>query len=82
MLQYKCMAQVTIYLDSATEKQVRRAAKAQGVSLSKWIAAVLRAKTQATWPAAVWKLEGAWPDFPEAEELRKLVGSDIRREEL
>jgi len=76
------MPQVTIYLDAATERRVRKAAQVQGVSLSHWVASVLRAKTEAVWPEAVWDLEGAWPDFPEADELRKLVGGDLPREEL
>jgi len=76
------MPQVTIYLDEDTQKRVQKAARAEGVSLSKWITASLREKTQATWPKAFLDLSGAFPDFPALEELRFLGRSDTRREEL
>ena len=74
------MPQVTIYLDRETAKLVKKAAKAERVSLSKWIGSVLRQKTDRVWPRAVMDLEGAWPDFPAAEELRKQVSGDVPRE--
>ncbi|MBZ5590814.1 MAG: ribbon-helix-helix domain-containing protein [Acidobacteriia bacterium] len=76
------MGQVTIYLDDDTEKSVKKAAKSEGVSLSKWITAALRAKTATVWPKEVLDLEGAWPDFPEIHELRRAMLHDARREEL
>jgi hypothetical protein len=65
------MRQVTIYLDDDTEKRARTAARSEGVSLSKWIASALRAKTATAWPKEVLDLEGAWPDFPEIHQLRR-----------
>jgi len=76
------MGQVTIYLDDDTEKRVRKAAKAEGISLSKWITSALRAKTATAWPKEVLELEGAWPDFPEVDELRRAEMRDARREQL
>jgi hypothetical protein len=76
------MGQVTIYLDSDTEKRVKKAARSEGVSLSKWIASALRGKTEAAWPKEVLDLEGAWPDFPNLKQLRQGQARDSRREEL
>ena len=39
------MSQITIYLDAATEKQARKRAKAEGVSVSKWIAKTIQGET-------------------------------------
>jgi hypothetical protein len=64
------MGQVTIYLDDDTERRARKAARSEGVSLSKWIASALRAKTATAWPKEVLDLEGAWPDFPQIHQLR------------
>lgn len=75
------MGQVTVYLDGDTEKRARKAAHSEGVSLSKYVASVLRAKTARTWPKQVLDLEGAWPDFPEIHELRRGALPDARREE-
>jgi hypothetical protein len=76
------MGKVTIYLDDNTENLAKKAARSQGVSLSKWIASALRAKTPIAWPKEVLELEGAWPDFPEIHELRRGVLHEPRREEL
>lgn len=76
------MGRVTIYLDDDTEKRAKKAAWSEGVSLSKWIASALRAKTATAWPKEVLNLEGAWPDFPEIHELRGGALPEARREEL
>ena len=76
------MPQVTIYLDKDTQKRVRKAARAEGVSVSKWIAASLRAKTESTWPKAFLDLAGAFPDFPTLAGLRRYGRGDAKRETL
>lgn len=76
------MAQVTLYLDEETKRRMRKAARAAGVSQSRWLADLVRRDTAAEWPAEVRELAGAWPDFPEAEEIREAEPSDARREKL
>jgi len=76
------MAQVTLYLDEETKKRVRKAAKAAGVSQSRWLADLVRQQTADEWPAEVRELAGSWPDFPEADELRSGQGADAKREKL
>jgi hypothetical protein len=76
------MAQVTLYLDEETVERVRRAARASGLSQSRWLAELVREKTSRQWPDAVRELAGAWGDFPEADELRRPAGRDARRERL
>jgi hypothetical protein len=74
------MGQVTIYLDQATEQKMKIMIKKMGGSKSKWIAGLIREKTADVWPASIKKLAGAWKDFPAAEEIRKTMGPDVRRE--
>lgn len=76
------MAQVTLYLDEDTAEQMRRAAKASGLSQSRWLAELVRQASARDWPVAVRELAGAWKDFPTAEELRRRVGRDAKREKL
>lgn len=76
------MAQVTLYLDEETIERVRRAAKASGLSPSRWLAQLVREKTAREWPASVREMAGAWGDFPEAAELRRTDGKDATREPL
>ena len=76
------MGKLTIYLDEDTEKRAKKAARSEGVSLSKWIASMLRPRAVTAWPKEVLDLEGAWPDFPEIHELRHRTLPDARREEL
>lgn len=76
------MAQVTIYLDDVAERRVKAAARKAGVSVSRWVADLVENRTRTEWPAEVLELAGAWPDFPDLEELRAQTGKDQSRERL
>jgi hypothetical protein len=76
------VAQVTLYLDEETIERARSAARASGVSQSRWLAELVREKTARQWPEAVHELAGSWGDFPEAEDLRRARGRDVERERL
>lgn len=72
------MGQVTLYLDSETKERLRAAAKAEGVSQSRWVADLIREKTATEWPASLVKLIGAWAaDFPDLEAIRTGVSEDL-----
>jgi hypothetical protein len=64
------MARLTPYLDDDTIARMRSAAEAAGMSVSVWVAHVVRERTLNGWPSEVVALAGAWPDLPTAEELR------------
>ena len=74
------MPQLNLYVDQTTHLQMKRSAKAAGVSLSKWVSAIVHEKTTSEWPADVLALAGAWKDFPSLEEIRKTKGKDLPRE--
>ena len=76
------MGQVTIYLDSETEEKMNIIVKKNGISKSKWIAALIKEKTASTWPEHIVGLAGAWKDLPTAEEIRQGMGQDAEREPL
>lgn len=77
------MGQVTIYLDDETEGKARAAARAEGVPLSKWVAARIQRRARGEWPEAVRALAGAWSDLPSAERIRKSSKTkDAARERL
>lgn len=74
------MGQVTIYIDEQTEKKLQYMVEKSGISKSKWIAQLIREKSATTWPASIVELAGAWKDLPTAEEIRRGIGKDVRRE--
>lgn len=76
------MAHLTIYLPDEVERQVRKAAKDSKLSVSKWVADRVGKSVEASWPAEFLALAGAFPDFPEVEELRARYGEDVPRESL
>ena len=76
------MGQITIYLDAETEIKMLSMVKESGISKSKWIANLIKEKTADTWPENIVKLAGAWKDLPTAEELRKNMGRDVKRESI
>jgi predicted transcriptional regulator len=72
------MAQVTIYLDDETEGRMKEAARAAGVSYSRWIAELIAERTRTEWPQSVVDLAGAWADDERVE--RPELGADLARE--
>lgn len=76
------MGQITLYLDAETETKMKVAAKAAGVSQSRWVADLIREKAATHWPESIVRLAGAWADFPTAEEIRAGLGEDAPREPL
>jgi hypothetical protein len=74
------MAQITIYLPDEIENKARKAAKAKGTSVSRWIAQRVSDSLNNAWPKGVLDAAGAFPDFPSVEEIRKGYGKDSRRE--
>ena len=58
-------------------------AKASHLSVSKWIAGIIKEKITNEWQQDVVQLAGSWKDdFPTIEEIRSGVGHDSPREEL
>ncbi|MCB9698686.1 MAG: CopG family transcriptional regulator [Alphaproteobacteria bacterium] len=76
------MAQVTLYMDDDTMARMRAAAEAAGISMSAWVARLVRERTRTEWPPEVAALAGAWRDLPTAEEIREAQQADITREVL
>jgi hypothetical protein len=76
------MGQVTIYLDSETEKKLNNAVKKTGISKSKWISESIQEKTATTWPETVKEIAGAWGDLPSSEKIRTEMGEDVEREPI
>lgn len=76
------MSQVTIYLDAETESKVRKIVKKKGISKSRWIADLIREKTDTIWPQEIKQLAGQWTDLPDAKEIRRAAGTDAKRERI
>ena len=47
------MGQVTIYIDNEIENKMKAAAKTSDLSVSKWIANIIKEKTSTEWPQDV-----------------------------
>ncbi|GHU07844.1 hypothetical protein FACS189497_15080 [Betaproteobacteria bacterium] len=63
------MAQITLYLDDATQALVDQAAEASGLSKSRWVAELIRKYAHHEWPAECLALAGKFPDFPLCDDL-------------
>lgn len=74
------MSQITIYIDDETQAQMKSAAKAAGLSVSRWLAGLVREKIASTWPPEVLAAAGTWQDLPDLTELRADWVPDLPRE--
>jgi hypothetical protein len=73
------MSQITLYLDDATQALVEQAAKAHGVSKSRWVADLIRAHAAHDWPLECLALAGRFTDFPLREDSPDVQVSDVPR---
>src|ERR1700683_3959845 len=71
------MSQITIYRQDEIEDKARKAAKAQGKSVSRWLAEQVAHKLEDAWPQSVLDAAGAIPDFPALAGVRKPHGSPL-----
>ena len=76
------MGQVTIYIDDETEQNVRASARAEGVSLSRWVAERIQRRARGEWPESVRVLAGAWSDLPSGKQIRRTNAKDLPRVRL
>ena len=74
------MAQITLYIDAATQAKLREAAAQRKVSQSQFVAELIRRATANAWPPEALALFGSIPDFPLAEELRAGLPPDPERD--
>jgi hypothetical protein len=76
------MGQITIYLDSNSEKILRRSAKQKKLSVSKYVRILVREKNISEWPEEIIDSVGTWSDYPMVTELRAGYGDDMQRNKL
>ena len=74
------MAQITLYIDEATQARLREAAAQRKVSQSQFVADLIRRATANAWPPEALAMFGSIPDFPMAEELRAGLPPDPERD--
>ena len=73
------MSQITLYLDDDTQKLVDQAARANGVSKSRWVSDVIRKYAAHEWPQDCLALAGRFADFPLREAASAAQPSDLPR---
>ncbi len=73
------MPQVTLYLDEDTDTKARAAAAAAGVSYSRWVSDLIRARARDEWRAQIRSLAGSVRDFPREQDVRPVAPGDTPR---
>lgn len=73
------MSQITLYLDDATQSLVEQAARANGLSKSRWVAEIIRKYAAHEWPQDCLALAGCFTDFPLREESSAPQPTDVPR---
>ncbi len=58
------MSQITLYLDDDTQALIDRAAQANGVSKSRWVAELIRKHARSEWPKTFLDAAGSVSEFP------------------
>jgi hypothetical protein len=71
------MPHITLYLDDATQALVERAAKAHGVSKSRWVADIIRTQAAHDWPPDCLALAGRFADSPLSDKAQAHTAADV-----
>lgn len=73
------MSQVTLYMDKETQALLEEAAKASGLSKSRWVAELIRTQARSRWPQEFLDAAGSIPDFPLRGEDVEPDAADVPR---
>lgn len=73
------MSQITLYLDDATQALVDQAAKAHGLSKSRWVTDIIRKYAAHEWPQDCLALAGRFSDFPLCDDSSAKLPDDAPR---
>lgn len=73
------MAQITLYLDDATQALVEQAARASGVSKSRWVSDIIRRYAAHEWPQECLAMAGAFAALPPRTEAEPQQPVDVPR---
>ena len=73
------MSQITLYLDDATQALVEQAARANGLSKSRWVSEIIRKYAAHEWPQDCLVLAGRFADFPLRDENSAPQPVDVPR---
>lgn len=73
------MSSITLHLDDATQALLEQAAKAHGLSKSRWVAHIIRQHATNAWPPECVALAGRFPDFPLNEASTQTCTHDVPR---
>lgn len=76
------MPQISLYIDEPTLRKVEYAAKAQQVSISKWVAEQIRSRVDAVYPTGFEQLFGSIDDDTFVEPPDISTHADSHREPL
>jgi hypothetical protein len=74
------MPHLTIYLSAEIEAKLRKAARRDKLSVSRWISKRVADSLADEWPKEFLALAGSCPDFPSLDEIRSGYGQDAPRE--
>jgi hypothetical protein len=76
------MPQLSLYLDAETLTLVEKNAELEQVSLSKYVASLIKGHVAQTWPAGFWNLFGSISDDSFRKPAELPFASDVPRQPL
>ena len=75
------MAQLPIYLDEKTAREVNKAARKSGFSRSKWVSRIIKKELDEKIPDAFFDVLGTWKDDRSPEKILKDIRAGSEQKE-
>lgn len=75
------MAQLAIYVDDETAREVKKAARKAGMSRSEWVSNLVQKELRGQISEEFFRILGTWEDDRAAEEILKEIRADSAQRE-
>jgi hypothetical protein len=75
------MAQLAIYIDDKTSREISKASRKAGLSRSEWVSRVLKRELHQKLPDRFFQVLGSWKDDRTSEEILKEIRAESTQRE-
>lgn len=75
------MAQLAIYIDDKTAREIKKVSRREGLSRSEWVSKALKKELQERLPEEFFQVLGSWEDDRNPEEILKEIRKETSQKE-
>ena len=75
------MAQLAIYIDDKTAREIKKISRRKGLSRSEWVSRLIKKEISGGLPEEFFQVLGSWEDDRKSEKIFKQIRKEIPQKE-